>query len=189
MAVKKRNKRFLIIILLLLIVFSVFGVKYSMNYINKTVYKTNYSEIIDTYSTKYGVDKYLIYAVIKTESNFDKNAVSNVGARGLMQMMTDTFNWVGTKLKDNDTTYDDMFIPEDNIRYGAYLLDYLVDEFDNYEAALAAYHAGRGAVNGWLKNEKYSNDGKTLNSTPIKDTNHYIKKVMKNYNMYCKLYK
>ncbi len=165
-----------------------FGVKIGINKVQKSIYKIEYSELVNQYAEEYDLDPYFIYAVIKTESNFQADAESNVGARGLMQVMSNTFDWVNTKIKSPDTTFDDMYNPEDNIRYGGYLLSYLVNEFDNYEASLAAYHAGRTAVNNWLKDSAYSSDGKTLDTIPISDTAHYVGKVMKNYKMYQKLY-
>ncbi|MEG0894603.1 MAG: transglycosylase SLT domain-containing protein, partial [Oscillospiraceae bacterium] len=50
----------------------------------KAQYKTDYSQIVEKYSDEYNIEKSFIYAVIKTESGFNKDAVSNVGARGLM---------------------------------------------------------------------------------------------------------
>ena len=52
----------------------------------KYIYPLEYQTYVERYSAEYGVDKYLVYAVIKTESGFDPDAVSNVGARGLMQI-------------------------------------------------------------------------------------------------------
>lgn len=147
-----------------------------------------YSEFVERYSDEYGVDKYLVYAIIKTESSFDENAVSNVGARGLMQIMEDTFDWVKFRLGDEAQVYDDMFTAEENIRYGAYLIDYLYEKFGNFECAVAAYHAGAGSVDSWLKNPEYSADGKTLDVIPINDTSHYLKKIISAYKIYNELY-
>ena len=101
-----------------------------------------YSEYVERYAKENDIDKYLVYAVIKTESGYDSGAVSNVGARGLMQIMENTFDWIKFKLNDEVTQYHEMFIPEHNIRYGCYLLGYLYEEFGNIDATMAAYHAG-----------------------------------------------
>ncbi len=153
------------------------------------IYPTDYSEYVQKYSTLYGVDENLIYAVIKTESGFNKNALSEDDAKGLMQITPDTFNWIHSKLNDGEFTHDDMYNPEINIRYGVYLISYLLEEFDNTQTALAAYHAGRGVVNKWVKNPDYSSDGKTLDTIPYKDTDHYVYKVTRYYNIYLRLYK
>lgn len=182
-------KRIVVIfVLVALVIIGFFGIKLGIKQIQKSIYKIEYSELVNQFAKEYNLDPYFIYAVIKTESNFKPEAVSNVGARGLMQVMPNTFDWVNSKIKSPDTTFDDMYKPEDNIRYGGYLLSYLINEFDNYEEALAGYHAGRTAVNKWLKDPAYSSDGKTLDNIPISDTAHYVHKVMKNYKMYQKLY-
>ena len=147
-----------------------------------------YSEYVEPYARENGLDIYLVYAVIKTESGYNSNAVSDVGARGLMQIMENTFDWIKFKLEDEETLYHQMFIPEDNIRYGCYLLGYLLDEFGNTDAALAAYHAGRGSVNEWLRDPEYSSDGVHLDVIPIPDTAHYVDKINKAIATYKKLY-
>ena len=58
---------------------------------------------------------------------------------------------------------------------------------EDTETAVAAYHAGRGRVNGWLADESISPDGKTLGDIPIPETAHYVRKVMRAVNIYEKL--
>ena len=67
----------------------------------KTEYPRNYVEFVRKYSYKYGVDENLIFAIIKAESGFDKNAESKAGAIGLMQIMplTSRSLWALTKAK------------------------------------------------------------------------------------------
>lgn len=155
----------------------------------KYIYPLEYQTYVERYSAEYGVDKYLVYAVIKTESGFDPDAVSNVGARGLMQLMEDAFDWVQYRMKDESgITYDDMFIAEHNIRCGTYLLSLLYSEYNDEETALAAYFSGRGQVNSWLANKEYSSDGKKLDKIPSASSNHYVHKVMTAYRSYTNLY-
>lgn len=153
----------------------------------QTVYPLKYSELVEKYSAEYNLDEAFVYAVIETESGFNKDAVSEVGARGLMQIMPDTFKWLksktGEKLPD-----DALFEPEVSIRYGCFLLRYLLDEFENEKTALAAYHAGVGRVKKWLKDPEYSDDGKTVARIPYETTKNYTEKVMKTYHRYIKLY-
>ncbi|MBZ4669954.1 MAG: hypothetical protein JG769_258 [Oscillospiraceae bacterium] len=159
------------------------------DFCGKIFYPIKYKEYVELYSAKYGMDKYFIYSVIKTESNFNEKAESNVGARGLMQIMNDAFDWIKYRMSDSrDISYDDMFKAEYNIEYGTYMLKLLTDEYGDYETALAAYHAGRTTVNNWLSDEKYSSDGKTLKKIPSKTTAHYVEKVMKAYKSYTNIY-
>lgn len=147
-----------------------------------------YEEYVERYSQEFGVDKFFVYAVIKTESGFRPEARSNVGARGLMQIMEQTFDWLKFKQGDEQAVYYDMYDPETNIRYGCYLLGYLVDEFGSEETAAAAYHAGRGQVNEWLADSSISADGVHLDTIPIRDTAHYVNKVEKAKAVYLSLY-
>lgn len=154
------------------------------------LYPKRYSEYVSAVSEKYSFDENMIYAVIRTESRFNPDAVSDVGATGLMQLMPDAYEWVKYRMKDDrNITYDDMALPEYNIEYGTYLLKLLYDEYGDYETALAAYHAGRGSVNNWLKDPENSSDGKILDKKiPSSATAHYVHKVMCSYEVYSKIY-
>lgn len=153
-------------------------------------YPIRYQQLVEKYAAENNVDKFLIYAIIKTESDFKSDAVSNMGARGLMQIMDETFQWVRFRLGDDDALgYDAMFDPEQNIRYGCYLVGYLLRYFENEEAAICAYHAGVGNVDSWLSNPDYSANGKSLDTVPASDTNHYLSKVKNALNIYQTLYK
>lgn len=177
-----------VLALLILAAAGIFGVKYAADYFYRRSYPLGYEELVRKYAAEYEIDPHFVWAVIKTESNFKPDATSNVGARGLMQIMEDTFHWIDTKLPDSGDTYDDMYTPEENIRYGAYLLSYLYREFGSYDTVAAAYHAGRTAVGKWLRDGRYSADGRTLDEIPIGDTDHYVGKVMRCFEMYQKLY-
>lgn len=146
-----------------------------------------YTEFVEKYSAEYGVEPELVYAVIKTESSFNPDAVSDADAVGLTQITPETFEWIKTKLGEENNN-SSLHNPETSIKYGAFFLGYLIDEFGNTDTALAAYHAGRGRVNGWLDDKEISPDGKTLSDIPIPETAHYIKKVNKALNIYNNLY-
>ncbi len=148
-----------------------------------------YAEYVEEYSAEYGLDKYLLYAFIKTESGFDPDAVSDTGARGLMQLMETTFDWVKFRLGDGDeVVYDDMFDPEMNIRYGAYLVSYLLGRFGSTDTAAAAYFSGVGEVSGWLENSEYSEDGVHLDKIPSRNCAHYVSKIQNALSVYTELY-
>ncbi len=185
---KKSHAGIAIVIFLVLAAFIAAAGAYGYRKWIYTEHPIKYEQYVERYSKEFGLDKYLVYAVIKTESGYDSGAVSNVGARGLMQIMEDSFDWIKFKLGDEETVYSDMFYPEDNIRYGCFLLGYLYEEFGNVEAAMAAYHAGRGAVNGWLENPAYSSDGEHLDVIPISDTAHYVDKITTALGTYKELY-
>ena len=153
----------------------------------KSLYPVKYESIVEKYSNQYNIDKSLILAVIKTESSFNPESVSNVGAMGLMQIMPDTHEWLSGKLgRDEDVSV--LFNEDTGIEYGTYLLRILLDEFHNIETAIAAYHAGMGRVNEWLRDPRYSSDGVTLDVIPFKDTAHYVNKVKRAVEIYENLY-
>ena len=100
----------------MLIIISVFACGFSLNFIQKNfIYKTDYDEYVDQYSAEYNVDKALIYSVIKCESSYDKDVLSDVGAIGLMQITPETFDWMLSKTGEK-YTHDDLYIPEVNIK-------------------------------------------------------------------------
>lgn len=153
----------------------------------KTLYPLKYEEYVEVYSKENNLSPAFVYAVINCESGFDKEAVSNVGATGLMQIMPDTFDWINMKLGVN-APYSMATDPQTNIKYGCFLYGYLLSKYGRVQEALAAYHAGTGNVNKWLKDERYSSDGKTLHTIPFSTTSKYVKKVILTENIYEKLY-
>ena len=167
-----------------LVALGYFGLDYYFRY----THPIKYSQYVEKYSTENRLNKYLVYSIIKTESGFNPDSVSNVGARGLMQIMEETFDWIKFRMGDKETEYKDMFDPETNIKYGCYLVGLLYDEFGNIDCTMSAYHAGRTRVQGWLEDSRYSSDGVTLKEIPIDDTNHYVNKIKNALSTYKRMY-
>lgn len=180
-----KTKKFIALGLISIVSFSLFY--FSSISLLKTLYPLRYEDYVEVYSMKNNLSPTFVYAVIKCESNFDKGAVSNVGATGLMQIMPDTFDWINLRLGEN-TPYSMATEPETNIKYGCFLYGYLTEKYGRVQEALAAYHAGIGNVDKWLKDERYSSDGETLHTIPYPTTSKYVKKVMHTENIYEKLY-
>ena len=85
------------------------------------------------------MDPLLIYTFVRTESSFDPAAVSSMGARGLMQMTEDTFEWIKSKIApDEPLTFDDLFDPACAVRFGAYYLRLCLDRYGGDVATAAA---------------------------------------------------
>ena len=150
-------------------------------------YRTEYSELVETYSQEYGIDKNFVYAVIRTESNFDPNAVSDAGAIGLMQMIEDSFDWVSEKLGETELEFEDLFQPEHSIRFGCYLLSFLYQRYGNYELTAAAYHSGMGEVDGWLASGAVNRASPDITSFSGSNIRNYVYKVMKAFEKYNKI--
>ncbi len=176
------------IILIVAIVFSLLAVIcFGSVSILKTLYPRHYIEIVENEGQKNNLSEEFVFAVIKCESGFDPYAVSYLDAKGLMQIMPDTFDWLQWRLGEK-LPEESLFEPETAIRYGCYLYGYLMEKFGSEATAVAAYHAGDACVEGWLSDERYSDDGKTLKDIPYPSTKEYVAKVMRAKNIYQKLY-
>jgi len=123
-----------------------------------------FDPIISEASKKYGIEAPLIKAVIKAESDFDPNAISHKGARGLMQIMPMNYRLLNV---------ENPFDPNQSIEGGA---RYLRDMLDRYKGSLnlslAAYNAGPGAVD------------RHGGVPPYPETTEYIERVMRYYQRY-----
>ena len=187
---KRKKKRAGLIAAIIIVVAALLGVGAYFGYRQYIIetHPLKYQTYVEKYAAQNDIDKYLVYAVIKTESGFKTDAVSNVGARGLMQIMEETFDWIKYKRDDDGAVYFDMYNAQKNIDYGCWLLGYLYEEFGTIEATAAAYHAGRGTVNQWLSDARYSPDGVHLEVIPTPDTAHYVNKIKNALQSYKKLY-
>ena len=134
---------------------------------------------------KYEIEASLVLAIIKAESGFKENAVSDKGATGLMQMTPLTAEFVADEILGEEK--GDCFIPSVAIRYGVSYFAYLKKKFKDDELALCAYNAGEGNVSKWLSDERYFKDGK-LEVIPFEETRKYVRQVKIYRKIYCTLY-
>ncbi len=139
-------------------------------------YPLKYSDSILLYADEYDIKPELVASVINAESGFDKDAVSNKGAIGLMQIKPSTAIFIAEDMSE-DFDYNMLFESQVNIKIGCRYLDYLFDKFENEEVALASFNAGEGVVKRWLEDERYSDDKKTLKYIPYEETRRYVQKV------------
>ena len=172
---RKMNKAVIIVPIVIILIFAVLlGAVYFYfsNKLQNNQYPQKYGEYVEKASKEYDLDKSLIYAVIRTESKFNENAESRVGACGLMQIMPETFEtYMNIRDESGKYTTDDLFNPAINIDYGCYILRDLLNEYDgNEECAVAAYNAGSGNVDSWLSDPNISPDGQTLIVSNIPDS-------------------
>ncbi len=141
-------------------------------------------------AAEFELDPARVAAVIYCESSFDPEAVSNVGARGLMQIMPTTGEWLATKFPDIDyQSADQLFDPTINMRFGCWYLSWLIDRYDgDIIKSTAAYHTGQGNVDEWLKDVANSQDGVSLDAIPSSATGTYVTRVVAAYDAYKELY-
>lgn len=178
----KRTRKFVAIIIILLAVFAGREILYNVSY------PIAYQDYIVKYSNEYDIDPYLLTAIIKTESSFDRNAASHKGAIGLMQLTESTAQWVAESMGDEDFDVNDLYDPEINIKMGSWYLDNIRKEFAATELVLAAYNAGRGNVASWIDSALISEDGSDLSNIPYEETEKYIQKVLVSREVYKMLY-
>lgn len=149
--------------------------------------RVTWQDAIEKYAAEYNLQPAFVTAIIRNESSFRTGAESSVGARGLMQLMPDTAEWIAGKLDDYSYTFDSMWDAETNIRYGCWYLGYLSRLFHG-DAMLvsAAYHAGQTSVTQWLSDPAKSADGVSLNLDALADgpTKQYIGRVTQTYGIY-----
>ena len=174
-----------ILVVFMAIIFTISSINFFAFIINRYLYPLKYKEVVIENADLYGLDRALVFATIKVESSFDKNAQSNKGAVGLMQITLSTAEYIAKRLNINEYDLQDENI---NVRFGCYYLRYLIDKFKNIETAICAYNAGEGNVSKWLKDSDYSDDGITLKTIPFKETEEYLKKIVKTFEKYKKLY-
>ena len=143
--------------------------------------------------TEKQVEQPLILGVARQESEFNREAVSHVGARGLMQIMPATARWLCRLHKvtcsSNRLTKD----PKFNVQLGSAFLVRLVREWrSSYIMAVAAYNAGSGRVQKW--NAEFGDPRKGeispidwIELIPFNETRNYVKRVMRNVQIYRRL--
>ena len=172
----KRPVAILIIIVIALLV--AYGLDSLTTLFEKQMSPTDFEEYVSKYASEYNVPEYIIFAVIEVESDFRPYLTSEAGARGLMQMTPDTFEWLtSAEHLGEDLSSDELYEPEVSIRYGTYYLSYLFEKFHSWDAALAAYNAGPGNVSKWLENNEYSDGNGNLTYIPYKETREHVKKI------------
>ena len=192
---KKGGKVKVVIISIVAIALAVTAVLVATNFYKKTennleksAYPLEYTDLVNKAAKDYNLQPALIYGVIHTESRFDPQAGSSVGALGLMQIMPETFDWLQEKRGETGKyTTEDLYTPSVNIDYGSYLLRYFLDYYGNEKCAVAAYNAGF-EVSNWLEDPNCSPDGMTLDVIPYPETSEYVVKVENAKQKYIELY-
>jgi soluble lytic murein transglycosylase len=153
---------------------SIWGINYPLAYRDEVVKNAAATAIPES----------LIYAIMRTESNYSPSALSPVGAVGLMQIMPATAEAISRGDSARLTR------PEINIRLGA---KYLRDQMATYDRSIpltaAAYNAGPNNVKRWQKNLAGLPQDEFIESIPYRETREYVKKVVSTMELYQRLYR
>ncbi len=170
---------------LILFSFTLFFAAYK-TYMSVT-HPLKYGDIIIENALALDLSPALVASVINVESGFNKNAVSNKNAIGLMQLKDDTVKYLIEHYKLSDENVN-LFDEKTNIKFGCLYLNYLIKKFQNINTALASYNAGETRVRVWLGDKNFSIDGISLNNIPFEETKNYVKKVNENLKFYDKCF-
>ena len=181
---KKKKNRFIRVMVVIVLLLAVIG---TVSYFGaKRVFPLKHETVISQNAERFGVDKYLVMALIRTESNYRESVVSHANAIGLMQITDETGEFIARNLGYADYDISMLYNAEINIEFGTWYISWLIEKFDNnLDNALASYNAGFNKVNSWLSDEKYSSDGVTLTNIPYQETKNFVSRV----NTYRSIYK
>jgi len=151
-------------------------------------YPDQYWALVQKATTDYGYDPRAFHALVREESNFNKDIVSHAGARGLSQLMPQTARSVGRWL-GLSVSQQQLHDPYTNLRIGSRYFESLSDRYrGNPYLAMAGYNAGEGNVKKWM--ERFGNvpTDEWIESVPYRETRRYIKRVSKTWQTYHLLY-
>ena len=153
-------------------------------------YPQGYWQSIVAAARRNGLDPYFVAAIIREESQFRPEAVSPAGARGVMQVMPTTGEWIARMTGIRDFDRAKLFEADMNITIGAWYLSHLMKRFRNDLVLVsAAYNAGPEAVAGWTDRNSVAADTEAFVETiPFMETRGYVKKVLRNYAEYRRIY-
>ena len=182
---RKRKVIFIILIIIVLL----FAIYRLQDIVLRKLFPKEYSDVVYKYSEEYDVDPLLVFSIIKAESNFKRSVSSTSGAIGLMQLMPETAKEMINEIGDDYIVDEQLYNPEQNIKIGIRYYKFLYKKYENMELALTAYNAGIGNVDKWIKDGIINKDGSNIENIPYKETNNYVRKILRNYRIYKHLYK
>lgn len=149
----------------------------------RLVYPVHYYNDIKKYAKH--CNPIIILSIIKEESHFNPKAQSPVGAKGLMQLMPQTANEIANSYGISNNLFD----PHTNIRLGSLYYSQIKRNLNNKDiSAIMAYNGGASSVVRWKNNIKYSDIDDFIEKIPYPETQEYLKKVMRTYWNYTKIY-
>lgn len=157
--------------------------------LQRLVYPLPFADLLAREAGKRSVDPFVLAALVRQESAFNPRAKSSAGALGLGQVMPATGQGIANALGQGAFKTDDLLRPTVSLEFGAY---YLASQLKAYNGqlypALAAYNAGGGNVNQWLREISTDDMDLFAANIPFAETHHYIQVVYENYRAYVRLY-
>lgn len=160
----------------------------------KKLWESTYPKAFETsikkYASKFSVPEELVWGIMRAESQYRKDAMSAVGALGLMQIMPHTGIQLSKMIGESGFEPLTLLDHEPAIKLGAQYLARLMKRFDReIPLVAAAYNAGPHRVKGWLMSFGSLEMDEFIEHIPFSETRNYVKKVTSNYEIYHELYK
>lgn len=179
-----RVRKLFLIVLLIALSFVFQGhLKKQVDYLN---YPRRYISEVSSASELYGVEKELIFSIIKAESRFFPYAKSRKNARGLMQLSENTWQYACRSLElDLNKIYE----KESNIRAGTWYFSQLLKEFQDEHLAIIAYNAGPSKVREWIASGLVGGKDAQEWQVPYGETKLYLLRVMEYKKKYLQIYR
>jgi soluble lytic murein transglycosylase len=148
-----------------------------------------YWPVLESNAQKQGLDPFLVASLIRQESEFNPSVISYANAWGLMQLLPRVGSALARQQHVRPYRTDFLLIPSVNLKLGTVYFRQLMDEFNGQpEYALAAYNAGDDRVKAWLANGPYGSLPEFVESIPFTQTREYVEAIMRNREMYRRLY-
>ena len=156
--------------------------------LQQLAYPMPFADLIQEQAARWQLDPRLLVAVIRQESQFESSATSHAGARGLMQVMPATAQWIADQLGWRDHQAQQSYWPYVNVTFGAYYIHQGLQQFDeSLAAALAAYNGGPGNTTFW-RGLAPDDDDLMVALINFNETRVYVQAVWSHYEMYRRIY-
>jgi soluble lytic murein transglycosylase len=155
----------------------------------KLAFPLPYRADLERFSKENGVDPFLVAALIRQESVFNPKAVSPANARGLTQILPSTGRELSRRLKMKQYSTARLFQPAVSLQFGSFYFKMLADSVGGrFEAALAAYNAGLSRARAWSSWGEFREPAEFVETVPFSETRTYIQTVLRNADVYRRLY-
>jgi soluble lytic murein transglycosylase len=155
----------------------------------KLAFPLPYREQLEKFAKQNGLDPFLMAALIRQESEFNPKIVSPANARGLTQILPSTGRELSRRLKIKSYTTSQLFQPAVNLQLGSFYLKSIADGLGGrWEVALAAYNAGLSRAHAWMSWGEFREPAEFIETVPFTETRNYIQTVLRNAELYRRLY-
>ena len=152
----------------------------------QSLYPFPFVQTIEQWAQRRSLNPMLVTALIRQESRFEPKIESEAGAKGLMQVIPETADWVAGQI---NLKHYDLSQPDDNVNIGTWYLDFTHKEYDNNSVfAVASYNAGPAKVAEWIQKYDTSDVDRFVEQIPYPETRGYVEAVLGNYWNYLRLY-